>query len=200
VHHLARGRPVLTRDKYRELKQRSWLCTPAAAERDFGWKARTPLADGMARSVEDWKERGRQIKDGAARERRARAVQTYTLAILAGVIVESVALIGDWYKFDPWWLIFVVIFGIFGGVMGSIAYFGVRWPWWALVAAGLFVAIGLELLNAEVLHLWEFNPDGFGRLPGPWLRSIVLGLPGGVMPPILVLIVRKLYQRRLRLG
>jgi nucleoside-diphosphate-sugar epimerase len=57
AHHFTHRRPMLTRDKVRELKQRWWVVTPAAAERDFGWRAEVGLEEGMARAVADWERR-----------------------------------------------------------------------------------------------------------------------------------------------
>ena len=54
-HRVTGRRPMLTRDKVRELKQRWWAASPAAAARDLGWSAQISLRDGMARAVADWK-------------------------------------------------------------------------------------------------------------------------------------------------
>ncbi|HEV8510931.1 MAG TPA: NAD(P)-dependent oxidoreductase [Gemmatimonadales bacterium] len=56
-HHLNHKRPMLTRDKVRELKQRWWVVTPAAAVRDLHWSPQVGLRDGMARAVADWTHR-----------------------------------------------------------------------------------------------------------------------------------------------
>jgi nucleoside-diphosphate-sugar epimerase len=44
-------RPLLTRDKVRELRPRWWTVTPGAAETDFGWRSPGNLSDGIARAV-----------------------------------------------------------------------------------------------------------------------------------------------------
>lgn len=54
-HRVTGRRPMLTRDKVRELKQRWWAASSAAAARDLGWSAQISLRDGMARAVADWK-------------------------------------------------------------------------------------------------------------------------------------------------
>lgn len=58
-HRITRRRPMLTRDKVRELKQRWWAATPAASARDLGWSSQVSLRDGMARAVADWDRRRR---------------------------------------------------------------------------------------------------------------------------------------------
>lgn len=56
-HRFDHKRPMLTRDKVRELKQRWWVVTPAAAIRDLGWSPQVSLRDGMARAVAEWSQR-----------------------------------------------------------------------------------------------------------------------------------------------
>jgi dihydroflavonol-4-reductase len=58
-HKFNRRRPMLTRDKVRELRQRWWAVSPAAAAHDLGWSSRVSLRDGMARAVADWDRRRR---------------------------------------------------------------------------------------------------------------------------------------------
>lgn len=42
---------TLNLDKYKIMKQRNWQCTTAAATADFGFTARTPLVEGIRRTV-----------------------------------------------------------------------------------------------------------------------------------------------------
>ena len=53
----ARG---LTADKIRELLHQYWICDSSKAERLLGWKAETPLEDGIAETIE-WYERNRWL-------------------------------------------------------------------------------------------------------------------------------------------
>lgn len=53
----ARG---LTKDKLRELSQRYWVCDPTKAEKTFGWKAETPIEDGIDETIE-WYVRSRWL-------------------------------------------------------------------------------------------------------------------------------------------
>ena len=43
---------TLNRDKYKILRQRNWRCDVTGAERDFGFKARVSLAEGLHRAIE----------------------------------------------------------------------------------------------------------------------------------------------------
>jgi nucleoside-diphosphate-sugar epimerase len=55
----ATGRPgMLTRDKMNEIVPRGWTCSPAAAERDAAWRARTPLSEGIPATVAWYREHG----------------------------------------------------------------------------------------------------------------------------------------------
>lgn len=48
VARLLRRRPLLTRDKVREMSGGDWACSSAAAERDFGWRATKSVDDMLA--------------------------------------------------------------------------------------------------------------------------------------------------------
>ena len=49
---------IFNRDKARELLASGWLCETAAAERDLGFVARTPLASGLRETAEWYRSRG----------------------------------------------------------------------------------------------------------------------------------------------
>jgi nucleoside-diphosphate-sugar epimerase len=195
-----RSRPMTTRDKVRELGAGHWAASPAAAKRDTNWQATVSLAAGMQAAVNDWRARTDAARDLTRFPRRDRAIMTYTLAVAFGVLVESTAWIGRWYAFHPWWLIFVVIFGVFGGVMGTLTFLTARWPAPAQFLAGAAVGIGAELLNALWFHGWEFSDKILALLPRLGVRAVVLGLPAGLLPVILTAVLRGFQQQRRRIG
>ncbi|MDE6391747.1 MAG: NAD(P)-dependent oxidoreductase [Muribaculaceae bacterium] len=49
---------TLNRDKFRILRRRNWNCSTDKALRDFGFKAETPLKDGIERSIIWYREAG----------------------------------------------------------------------------------------------------------------------------------------------
>lgn len=51
AQRLMRRTLPFSRDKVRELRQAYWLCSAAAARRDFGWAPRIGLDEGMRRSM-----------------------------------------------------------------------------------------------------------------------------------------------------
>jgi nucleoside-diphosphate-sugar epimerase len=195
-----RQRPATTRDKVRELKHLHWAASPAAAHRDAGWRATVNLAQGMEATVRDWQARTRAERSLDAFPRGDRAIMTYTLAIAFGVLVETTAWLGRWYAFDPRWLIFVIIVGVFGGVMGTLTFVSVRWSTLAQFLAGTAVGVSAELANGLWLHRWEFNDSIMRLLPSLGVRAVVLGLPAGVLPVVITAALRWFSGQRRRIG
>lgn len=199
LHRFSRARPALTRDKVREVKQRRWAATAEAAHRDFGWQAALSLGEGMRRAVDDWVRRERAASP-IHEPLRDRAIKTFSIALAIGVVLETTAFLAGWYRFDPWWIILVVIVGIIGGLMGAVSLWSARHAIPFQFLWGVIIGTSAELANDFWLHSWEFDPATFGSLPGPWIRSIVLGLPAGIMPVLVNQLVGALYRLRLRLG
>jgi nucleoside-diphosphate-sugar epimerase len=55
----ATGKPgMLTRDKVNELIPDAWVCSGDEAARDTGWRARTPLAEGVATTARWYRDEG----------------------------------------------------------------------------------------------------------------------------------------------
>ncbi len=199
LHAFTRTRPLITRDKVREVRQTSWAVTPAAAQRDFGWVATTPLEDGVRAEVADWEVRTERADHITAEVPRDRAIKTFTLAALVGVIVESLAYLAHWYVYTPGWLIVVAMFGFFGLIIGAISYLLAGRAAIAQFAAGAAAFLAVEIPNQLWLQLWHFSP----ALPGdknPWLRAAVLAVPMGLVPLIINEAIRLLYAVRRRLG
>jgi len=55
--HLAGIATLLTADKANEFLAPAWICSPAALERDSGWKAAMELAPGLKKTVEWYREK-----------------------------------------------------------------------------------------------------------------------------------------------
>ena len=49
---------TLNRDKFRILKQRNWNCSVDKARRDFGFEVRTPLEEGVRKTIEWYRKEG----------------------------------------------------------------------------------------------------------------------------------------------
>jgi hypothetical protein len=68
---------------------------------------------------------------------------------------------------------------------------------------GSVLAGGAELANvliASPLIRWDFAPGWPFGITNPIVRSLVLGLAGGVFLLVVNAIMQALYKRRLRLG
>lgn len=60
---VAHGKPMtLNTDKFKIMKQRNWNCDVSDAVRDFGFKARVPLQEGIRRTVEAYLEEKQAAK------------------------------------------------------------------------------------------------------------------------------------------
>jgi nucleoside-diphosphate-sugar epimerase len=199
AHFLTRARPAITRDKVREVRQRHWAASATAARRDFGWQAQVSLGDGMRRAVADWRERRRRDGNVTAQPRRERAVQTYGLAVGAGILTEGISHLAQWYHFHPAWFIVVAVLGFFGGVIGTVSYLTAAWPKIGQFLTGAVAFLIVESANHYWWHLWEFEPVPFGRLD-PWVRAGILAVPIGLAPVVVDAVVGALYRKRLRLG
>jgi nucleoside-diphosphate-sugar epimerase len=199
LHKFTRGRPMLTRDKVREIRQRFWAATAAAAQRDLGWSAQVDLPEGMRRSVRDWRQRGeaRRIIHEPLRDR---AIKTYSLGILFGILTEGLAALANWFHFTPWWIIFIVIVGIYGGIMASIALWSAGLPAIVQFVLGGAVGFAAETINHLSGNMFWY----FDTLPvpdNPWVGALLAGvIPAGVLVLLINFLVGALYRRRLRLG
>jgi nucleoside-diphosphate-sugar epimerase len=58
VGRIAGQAPLLGRQRVRDLTGTHWVCTPAALERDTGWRATTPLRDGIDRTASWYRAQG----------------------------------------------------------------------------------------------------------------------------------------------
>jgi nucleoside-diphosphate-sugar epimerase len=199
LHHFTRARPLLTRDKVRELRQTSWAASAAAAQRDFSWVATVPLDEGMKAAVADWKRRQREASQITAEVPRDRAIKTFTLSTFLGILVEGLATLAHWYVYTPGWLIFLAMFGFFGVVLGGIAYLLAGRAAIVQFLAGAAAFLAVEIPNQLWLHLWHFSPALLDDR-NPWLRAGLLAIPMGLVPLLINGAVRLLYAVRRRLG
>ena len=55
---LSGGVPMLDRTRVTEMRQRAWICDSSSLTRDTGWRAKTPLEDGMRQTMDWYREHG----------------------------------------------------------------------------------------------------------------------------------------------
>lgn len=210
LYYLSRKRPPITRDKALELSQLYWLANPAKAKRDFGWEAAHSLEEGLTKTIRYWQQQKESVRQQIVNmPTRERAIVTFGLSIMVGLIealidlpLGGILLIGLAHALGllapPWWLTVFSIVVVFGVLMGAVALITARRPLIWQFIGGAAMGAGLELINQLWLHWWSWNPATFGRIPGPWLPPLLLGIPAGLYPILINAVVGFLYRRRLR--
>jgi DMSO reductase anchor subunit len=119
------------------------------------------------------------------------------------MLIENIAYIGQFYEFYPWWGVFAAIFVAFAALLGTLAMLLRKSNGLIQFLVGTIVAGAIEVMNnvGMIPYIsWEFAPGWPLGITNPWLRSIVLGMAGGVFIIFVNALVRLLYKRRLRLG
>ena len=203
VYHFTRNRPQLTRDKARELSQRFWVANPSKAKQDFGWEASFPLLEGMMQTIPVYREEQRELREMPLEKGMIFYIKYILIAVIIGIVVETVAYIGGYYRFDPSWGAIVIAVGVIGIGFGILSMMLRKSSDAIQFVVGTIIAGAIELLNyLDLLPLisWKFAQGWPFGITNPWLRIFVLAFPGGVIILLLNTIMRSLYKRRLRLG
>jgi dihydroflavonol-4-reductase len=203
TYEFTRSRPPLTRDKGREIAQRFWIADPAKAKRDFDWQAQHDLLQGMQITTRCFLEEEQQLREMRLEDPTGLWLKYLACALLLGGLIEMTAALGHFYTFQPWWAVFVIVFGAFGLGLGTIAFWLRQRGDLLQFAAGTITASVVELLND--FHLipfmaWAFAPGWPLGITNPWARSLLLGCAGGIFILIVNAVMRLLYKRRLRKG
>jgi nucleoside-diphosphate-sugar epimerase len=202
IYRFTRSRPPLTRDKALELTQSYWIADPSKAKRDFNWEAQHDLLAGMRKTTAHFFEQQRQIREMALENPRWLWLKYVAVATLLGALIELVSAIGQFYVFEPRWLVIVVIFGAFGLVLGTVAMLLRRRSALTQFVVGTLLAGSAELNVALGLlpFRWIFAPGFPFGITNDYVRAVVLGFAGGIFIIIVNQIMQALYKRRLRMG
>lgn len=198
IHRFTRARPAMTRDKAREVSQRFWVADPGAAKRDFGWEARFNIAEGMRPTTEAWRAEQDQVSAMALED--IRWIKYLMVASALGGLIEFESHLGGFYTFSPTWLVWAVIFGGFGLLLGTTAMLLRRAAGVVQFLIGTALAGAAEFLNVAVFHAWTFQTGWPLGITNAYVRAGVLSLAGGVFVLLVNGIMRSLYQWRLRQG
>lgn len=198
IHRFTRGRPAMTRDKAREVSQRFWVASPAAAEKDFGWVARNNMVDGMRPTTTAWRAALDDVRAMPLEEERW--VKYLLVASVLGGLIELQSRIGGFYAFHPGWLVWVVIFGAFGFALGSLAMLLRRSSGLLQFVAGTVLAGAAEALNVAFFHAWTFREGWPLGITNGYLRAVLLGGAGGMFVLLVNAVMRALYNLRLRVS
>ncbi len=202
-YHFTRLRPKLTRDKAREMSQQFWVADPSRAKSDFGWEARHNLTEGTIKTIGYFRAQEKMLREMALEGKSMLWVKYLLCSLVTGAVIEILALMRNLYWYDPWWGVFVTIGIAFGLALGSLAMLlrkmsALAQLLIATVPTGLVEA--MNSLGWIPSVKWNFPADQFLGTLNLWVRSLILGLAGGVFVMIVNYFMRLLYKRRLRLG
>ena len=195
-----RKKPIPSRDKVRDLSQIYWLCTPKKAKEDFGWQAKISLFDGAKATYSHYKEEENKLKEMAEVSKNILWLKYFILSLGIGILIEGLSILGKLYSFQPWWLVFGAVLGLWGIVFGSIAMVTRTRGFLVQYFPGFILMMGAELLNHFYLHNWKFSDDTLFGITDPVLRAAVLGIATGFIIPIINALMKQLHKIKLRLG
>jgi hypothetical protein len=203
VYHFLRIRPPMTRDKAREIAQRFWVADPSKAKRDFNWEAHYGLLAGMQQTICTYRAEQEELRVMPLEKGPMLWMKYVFYATLIGAVIETISYLGRFYTFSPWWAVFVIIVGAFGLSLGTLAVVVRQTSVLKQFLVGTIAAGAVEAMNA--LHLlpyfsWQFAPQWPFGITNSWVRSLVLGMAGGVFLLMVNASMRYFYKRRLRLG
>jgi hypothetical protein len=198
-----RQRPLITRDKVRELSQRFWVADPSNAKLDFSWEAGHDLLQGMTITTRQWMKCEREIR-AMPLETQGSLWLKYVLSSAAlGSVIESLSALGQFYRFTPSWGAILTALGLFGAILGTVAMLLRRRPDLLQFLAGCVLAGTAEFANAAQLPSlvsWQFKQGWPLGITDATIRSLFLSLAGGVFIVLINSWMRLLYRRRLRFG
>jgi len=196
-YYFSGNRPKMTKDKALEVTQDFWLADPSKANRDFGWVARHSMEQGMRETLVPYFAEKKTLREMARQSGAVLWTKYFITALLLGCVVEVVAHIGKFYQFYPSWLIFVIIVGAFGLLFGSLAKALRKQSSFVQFIVGALSAGSIELINKlGIIHdyYWVFAPNWPLGISNAWVRTAVLGLPGGIFILLLNYLMRLSYK------
>lgn len=200
IYHFSRSRPPITRDKAKLFSGRYWIATPEKAKKDFGWEAKHNLLDGAKKTMEYYLENERIYREMPLEKGLLFRVKYVSIAIILGLFIAGLILLGRFHEPVSWWIIILFCFGYFGIFLGNIALFLRKTSDFLQFIIGTLALGAIEMLNSKVLHLWNFSPSWLSTDINFLLKSLIFGATGGVFIVVLNTIMRSLYKRRIRLG
>jgi hypothetical protein len=203
IHQFTRQRPKITRDKAKEISQRFWVASPARAERDFGWKAEHDLLSGMKITINTFLEEEATIRKMPLEKNPMLWLKYVICSVFIGALLEFTAACGRFYTYHPRWIVVITVVLWFGLIFGTLAQLWRRRSGMFQLVSGTILAAIVELQNALRINSsmgWKFAPGWPFGITNIWVRSLVLGLAGGIFIVIVNSLMRLLYKKRLRIG
>ncbi len=121
---------------------------------------------------------------------------------MLGILIEITSATGHFYTFHPGWLVIPVILGGFGVTLCTLAMLLRKQSGLCSSSSGRS-SPARRLANALGLTGslgWTFTPGWPFGIDNPYLRSLVLGLAGGIIVLLVNAIMRAFYRHRLHVG
>ena len=200
VYHFNGKRPKMTRDKALEVTQNRWIADPSKAQRDFGWVAKHNMVEGLRKSLVPYFAEKKALRDMVLEDNGILWLKYFITALGLGCVVEALSFLGKFYAFTPWWMILVIIVFAFGLLFASLAKALRRKSSLVQFIVGVLCAGAIETIN--VLNIfpnyhWVFAPGWPLGITNQWVRTAVLGLPGGIFILLLNYLMGLSYKARL---
>jgi nucleoside-diphosphate-sugar epimerase len=199
-YHFNGKRPKMTKDKALEVTQKNWLADPSKAERDFGWVAKHNMVEGLRKTLVPYFAQKKTLRDMSNDSNSVLWIKYFVIGLVMGCLVEALAHLAKFYEFTPSWLIFAIIIGAFGLLFGSLAKALRKQSSLVQFIVGALSAGSIELINKlGIIHdyYWVFAPGWPLGITNPWIRTAVLGLPGGLFILILNYLMSMSYKAQL---
>jgi dihydroflavonol-4-reductase len=193
-------RPKMTKDKALEVTQKYWLADPSKAQRDFGWVAKHNMVEGLRKTLVPYFAQKKALRDMSLESSSVLWIKYFVTALALGCLVEALSHLGAFYEFTPWWMIIVIIVGAFGLLFASLAKALRRQSSLVQFIVGALSAGSIELINKlGIIHdyYWVFAPGWPLGITNSWIRTAVLGLPGGIFIILLNFLMGLSYKTRL---
>jgi dihydroflavonol-4-reductase len=200
IYWFFRGRPGMALNMVRNITQKYWLCSPAKAKNDFGWEAEIPLIEGMKKTYENYKKEQRKIKEMAGEKKSLIWAKYFFLTLIVGAIVEVQAIVGGFFSYKPWWMIFLIVIIIWGGILGVVAMISRKFSMVGQFLGGFIASFILTYLDFLFSHFKQL-PNGqlFGvrHIIG---QTAILAASAGVLIIVVNLLMQAFYKYKQRIG
>lgn len=195
-----RGRPEMALNMVKNITQKYWLCSSAKAKNDFGWEAKIPLIEGMKKTYEHYKTKQRLIKEMPDERKDIIWAKYFFLTLIVGAIVEVQAVIGNFFNYKPWWMIFIIIIVIWGGILGSIAMISRKINLLGQFVSGFIVSFVLTYLDFLYTHFKQLPDNQLFGVKHILGQTAILAASAGVLIIVVNSLMKAFYKHKQRIG
>lgn len=123
----------------------------------------------------------------------------FITALVVGILVETIAWLGGFYRFHPDWLVLFIIIVVFGLLFATLAKVYKKKSILMQFFIGTLAAGAIEAFNAlqiSTQYYWVFAEGWPLGITNTWIRTVLLSLPGGIFILLLNLLVdRNIHEK-----